>query len=253
MDKVNILGAPVTCAGKDLLLEQAQVWSRQRQARLITYVNAHCLNVAHTDPAYLELLKTADLVYADGFSVVFAARFLYGARLEKITGRDWIYDFSRMAAEADLKVYILAGRPGVAQKAGSRLRQAFPGLQIVGARDGYFIGCSEEEVLREIRELRPQVVLVGMGIPLQEKWLAVHRTEIQAPVCWAVGALFDYVAGFEPPVPYWLNALAMEWLWRLILDPTGKWRRYLVGLPLFALRLIRQKQTQKSVSPSHAA
>ena len=80
-----------------------------------------------------------------------------------------------------------------------------------------------------------------MGTPLQEKWLAAHRHQINAPVCWAVGALFDYVAGEEAPVPDWLDRINLEWLWRLLVNPLDKWKRYLIGNPIFLLRILRQK------------
>jgi exopolysaccharide biosynthesis WecB/TagA/CpsF family protein len=100
---------------------------------------------------------------------------------------------------------------------------------------------SAEEVLVDIGRSNPQVVFVGMGAPLQEKWIAAHREEINAPVCWAVGALFDFVAGVEYRVPAWMNRLALEWLWRFLIDPSGKWKRTLVGNPVFVARVLRQK------------
>jgi N-acetylglucosaminyldiphosphoundecaprenol N-acetyl-beta-D-mannosaminyltransferase len=82
---------------------------------------------------------------------------------------------------------------------------------------------------------------MGLGVPRQEKWIAGRRKQIEAPVCWGVGALFDYVAGVEARVPRLMNLLALEWFWRLIMDPRGKWRRYLLGNPLFIYQVLRQK------------
>jgi N-acetylglucosaminyldiphosphoundecaprenol N-acetyl-beta-D-mannosaminyltransferase len=80
-----------------------------------------------------------------------------------------------------------------------------------------------------------------MGAPTQEKWIALHRTAVLAPIVWAVGSLFDAVTGIEPYSPSWFNALALEWLWRLMYDPRGKWRRYLIGNPQFVWRIFHQK------------
>jgi exopolysaccharide biosynthesis WecB/TagA/CpsF family protein len=242
MQTITILGVKVYRVGKKQLLEQVGLWCSQKgQLRLVTYVNAHCLNLAQTDPGYQAILNSADLVYADGASVGLAARFLGSASLEKVTGRDWIDDFCRMAVRQGLRVYILAGRAGVAGAARKRLSQAYPGLQIVGARDGFFAERSEAQVLGELARLAPDVLLVGMGAPRQEQWMARWRDRLSVRVCWGVGALFDYVAGLERPVPGWMNALALEWLWRLLMDPRRKWRRYLLGLPLYALRVLRQR------------
>ena len=209
--------------------------------RTVLYVNAHCLSIASTDSSYHRLLNRADLVYPDGISVVWAGRWLGSACLHKITGADWINNVCEGALNRGLRLYILAGKPGVPQAARAALLKRYPGLEIVGACDGFFIEKNEADVLNEINQTAPDIIFVGMGAPLQEKWIAAHRLEIHAPVCWAVGALFDYVAGVEPRVPAWLNSLAMEWLWRLLIDPAGKWRRYLIGNPLFLYRILRQK------------
>jgi N-acetylglucosaminyldiphosphoundecaprenol N-acetyl-beta-D-mannosaminyltransferase len=239
--RITILNVPIDVLNKTALLAQVVAWSGETQPRTLTYVNAHCLNAAHDDPAYRAALQQADLVYCDGIGVVWAARWLTGARLCKLTGRDWINDLCVQAAGRGLSLYLLGGRPGVARLAALNLRQRYPALRVLAARDGFFSEMSEAAVLAEIERLRPDLVLVGMGVPLQDVWLAQRRASIHAPVCWAVGALFDLLAGVEIPVPPWMNVLALEWLWRLLVDPRGKWKRYLLGNPLFFLRVAREK------------
>lgn len=246
---VNVLGIDVACLERDEILEIVQEWcgtngqaaAAGRANHTVMYVNAHCMNVASQDAGYHHLLNGADLVYPDGISVVWAGRLLDGRRLHKITGADWIDHFCAGAVSRALKVYILAGKPGIAGTARANLCQKWPGLQVVGTCDGFFVEKSEAEVLGELRRCGAQVVFIGMGVPRQEKWIAAHRAEIPAPVCWGVGALFDYVAGVEPRVPGWMNALALEWLWRLIIDPAGKWQRYVLGNPAFVYRILRQR------------
>jgi N-acetylglucosaminyldiphosphoundecaprenol N-acetyl-beta-D-mannosaminyltransferase len=238
---VEILGVRVHALDAAGLLGRAVGWAAGREPKQILYVNAHCLNLACADPEYRAVLNRADLVYTDGISVVWAGRLLDGARMQKITGADWIEALCARAQECGLRLYILAGRPGIARRAAERLQDRWPALQIAGASDGYFEGLDEAAALADIRRARPHILFVGLGSPRQEKWLAAHRHELEVPVCWAVGALFDYVAGMEPRAPRWMSALALEWLWRLQIDPLGKWRRYLIGNPLFVLRLLRQK------------
>jgi N-acetylglucosaminyldiphosphoundecaprenol N-acetyl-beta-D-mannosaminyltransferase len=238
---VDILGVRVHELSKDDLLAQAARWCEQSQPRIITYANAHCINLAQELPHYRAALNASDLVYSDGIGVVWAARWLTATRLEKITGRNWIADLCNLAVERHLRLYLLGGQLGVAAQAGEKLRTRFPGLDIAAARDGFFTGTSETDVLAEISEMRPHLVLVGMGTPRQELWLAANRAQVKAPVCWAVGALFDLVADIEPAVPPWMNNLGLEWLWRMLADPRGKWRRYLFGNPLFLLRVARKR------------
>lgn len=203
----------------------------------VSYVNAHCLNLAARDEAYRALLNSFDLVYSDGIGAVWAGRLLHGKRLHKVTGRDWIGPLCSLAEAQGLSLYILAGKPGVAQRSQQELMRRWPALRILGASDGYFAEKTEMQVLAEIVAAQPHLLLVGMGAPRQEQWIAHHRKNLGVKVCWAVGALFDYVVGLETPVPPWMQNLSLEWLWRLWQDPSGKWRRYLLGIPAFLVRI----------------
>lgn len=240
-DVSQILGVKVACLGRGAMLTRVIRWTGAGQDRSVYYVNAHCMNLAQQDQEYREILAGADLVYADGISIVWAGRMLGGCRLEKMTGADWIWDYCALAEESAIRTYILAGEPGVAQAAAAKLIGLYPGIQIAGAADGFFIEKDEREVLDEINSSRAEVLLVGMGVPLQEKWIARHRDRIDARVCWGVGALFDYVAGVEPRTPGWMYSAGLEWLWRLMFDPANKWRRYLLGNPAFVLRVLQER------------
>ena len=241
MNTVNILDVEVSCIDLEGLLETVGKWAHEREQHTIMYVNAHCMNTAYQDKSYREILGWADLVLADGVGVVWSSRFLGGCRLQKLVAGAWIDEFCKMAAEKDISIYILAGEVGIVELAAGNLQNKWPNLIISGTSDGFFSGKSESQVLEELDRLKPDVLFVGMGTSRQEKWLYDHRAEIEAPVCWAVGALFDYIAGSEQRVPGWMYNLGLEWLWRLLVDPVGKWRRYVIGNPLFIYRVIRQR------------
>jgi N-acetylglucosaminyldiphosphoundecaprenol N-acetyl-beta-D-mannosaminyltransferase len=239
--KVNILNINVACVDVTDLLSLIEKWSLEEIKRTITYVNAYCFSITRNDPEFCEILLESDLTYSDGISVVWAASLLNGCSLHKITGADWIDDFCFLATQKQLRIYILAGKSGIAEEAAKRLRIRFPNIQIVGTCDGYFYERSEEIILNEIEAQRPHIVFIGMGTPTQEKWIHANREKINAPVCWAVGALFDYVAGIEPRVPNWMNAIALEWFWRWMMDPIGKFKRYAIGNPEFIIRVLYQR------------
>ena len=241
METIQILGVNVACLDLPGLLTTALAWSRDQCRRTIFYANAHCLNLAVDDIEYRQILNRADLVYADGISLVLSSWLLRGCGLHKLTGADWIDDFCALAEQNGLQLYILAGQDNVACQAMKNLLSRYPGLKIVGAADGLFEKQSLSEVLQDIHRSGPHVVMVGMGTPLQEKWIAAYREQIAAPLCWAVGALFDYIAGVEPRAPRWMIRMGLEWTWRLLVNPHGKWRRYLIGNPLFIYRVLRQK------------
>lgn len=236
-----VSGVPVARLDVDGLLDTVLSWRDSNRKHTVFYVNAHCMNLAHADPAYHRILTWADLVYADGVGIVWASRLLNGVPLVKMTGADWISDYCRRAEITGLRTYILAGRASVAARAAKNLLKCYPGLKIVGMADGYFEECNEPGVLDAINASRAEVVFVGMGVPKQETWIYRNRPAISAPVCWAVGALFDYPAGDESRVPALLQRLNLEWLWRLGMDPRGKWKRYLLGNPEFVFRILREK------------
>ncbi len=245
-DPVDILGVSVHRVDKNRLLDTAVLWANQNESRTITYVNAHCLNLAASDSDYRAILNQSDIVYADGIGPVWASRFLYHIRLDKVTGRDWIHGFCSRAVKEGLKLFILAGAPGVASRAADNLVKMYPSLRIAGCSHGFLAPETEEVILEKIEQCAPQVVFVGMGAPLQENWIASHRRRISAPLCWGVGALFDYLAGKEAQAPTFMDRAGLEWLWRLGADPFGKWRRYLLGIPSFLVRVCQQKVRGRS-------
>ncbi len=241
--KIRILKVFVSRLNRLDLIEKVVKWSKQAQPRSVLYANAHTLNLAYHDLNLQSALNTADLVFADGISVVWAAKFLHGVALEKLVCRVWVELFLARAAAERINIFILAGRPGVAESAAQSLRSNLPELSIVGTCSGFFQPEEAPGIIQVINNSHPQVLFLGMGSPFQELWLAKYRDQITVPVCCTVGAYFDYHAGLEKTVPEWLNRFGLEWLWRLSLDPQGKWRRYLLGNPLFLFRLLKQKFT----------
>ena len=98
-------------------------------------------------------------------------------------------------------------------------------------------------MIDSVKEACPDILLVGMGTPCQEKWIAKYRENLEVPVVWAVGALFDFVVGVQPRGPRWMLDHGLEWLYRLFSNPMRLWRRYLIGNPIFILRVLRQRIT----------
>jgi len=232
------------------LVEQTVRAAQTGQHRMVLYANIHVLNTACGDPDLRRILNQADIVYCDGAGVQLGARLLGHCLPERMTGADWIEPLCAACAEKGVSLYFLGARPGVAAEAAARLRARHPGLRIVGAHHGYLADpavCAG--AIAAINAAHPDILLVGMGTPLQEKWIAAHRAELDVPVVWAVGALFDFVAGVQPRGPRWMLDHGLEWLCRLASDPRRLWHRYIVGNPLFILRVLKQKVTAQ---PGHS-
>lgn len=240
---VDFLGVPLArcTTGEFVGALVAAAAERDRAAPLfVTYLNAWCTDIAVRDAAYSAVLHSADAVYADGQAVVWASRFLGDPVPERVNAADFIGDFCRAAARAGLRMYLVGSRDGVAAAAADALRAQAPGLQVVGAEHGHFADGGEEAVTR-IAAAAPDLVIVGMGVPLQEKWAWGNRARLNTRAIWCVGAMFEYHGGARTRAPVWVRKAGMEWLFRLALEPGRLWHRYLVGNAKFVWRVLRAK------------
>ena len=242
---VNVLGIKVSSHNVTSLIDRVMQLVVQNDWHSVMYANVHTLNSAYFDPDLRGIMRAADIVYCDGAGVVLGARLL-GQRLSvRMTGADWIEHLCSSCVESGTTLYFLGGQIGVAVGSVKQLQTRHPGLRVVGAHHGYLgdpAVCAA--AVKAINDACPDILLVGMGTPIQEKWIAVHRTKIDVPVVWAVGALFDFVANVQPRGPRWMLDSGLEWLYRLFRDPRRLWRRYLVGNPLFILRVLKQRITR---------
>ena len=188
------------------------------------------------------LFGKCTLVYCDGAGVQLGARLLGYHLPPRMTGADWIEPLCSACAAKGISLYLLGSRPGVAARTMEILQRRHPGLRIEGAQHGYLADptvCTA--AISAVNTAHPHLLLVGMGTPIQERWIAAHRDELEAPVVWGVGAPFAFVAGIQPRGPRWMLDNGLEWLYRLCGDPRRLWQRYLVGNSLFMLRELRQK------------
>ena len=162
----------------------------------IFYLNPHIWNMARSSSDLRVALGGADVVWCDGIGILMAARILGKPVPGRMTAPDFIDEVCRQCAADHRTVYFLGARPGVAQRAASLLKMRTPELRIIGCHHGYLDNPEEESnVVNEIRALAPDLLLVGMGSPLQELWLTQNLRTLNIKVGWAVGALFDHLTG----------------------------------------------------------
>lgn len=209
--------------------------ARAREVVTIQFINAHCVNVALRDGSYRSALKSADLLLPDGSGMAIASR-MAGLDLgENLNGTDLFPELCRHAAAKGQSIYLLGGQPGIATAAARTMRKRFPDLKIAGTRNGFWSRFEEEQMIREINASGADILMVGLGVPLQEKWIARVRHRLTARVVMGVGGLFDYYSGAIPRAPLAIRKLGCEWVWRLIQEPRRLFARYILGNPLFLL------------------
>lgn len=239
---VNVLGVSVDRLTPETLIEQVLALKPGDKAITVMYANIHVLNTSRKDRDLRAILNNADMVYCDGSGVRLGA-WLLGHRLPpRMTGADWMQQLCAACAGRGTSLYLLGSRPGVAEAAAHALRTQCQGLNIVGAHHGYLQDPAvSAAAISSINAAHPHILFVGMGTPIQETWIFEHRHELDVPVVWAVGALFDFVAGIQHRAPRWMLDHDLEWLHRFWVEPRRMWRRYIVGNPLFVWRVIMQR------------
>ncbi len=214
---------------------------RKAKAAFVTYLNAYNLNLSLGNKEYLEILKEADLVYADGWGVVLVAR-IFGQRLpERLTTKDFFDGFCKLVERKKISLFLLGGEEKVISKMVKVLRNKFPQIDIKGWQNGFFKDGEENRILDKINRLKPDFLIIGMGSPEQEKWLYKNLERLNIKVGWCVGGLFDFISGSKPSCPKWLGDLGFEWFFRLLTEPKRLWQRYLIALPNLFFRLIKRK------------
>lgn len=244
-DAVSVLGVRIHILPVEGLLSTLEQIVRRGGRAIIANVNVHAMNLSYELPWFRRFLNQCELVFCDGFGVKLGARLL-GYRIpHRYTPPDWIGRLAETACRSDLTLFFLGARPGVAEKAALQLRERFPTLRIVGTHHGYFDktpgGKENEAVVEAINAVKPNILIVGFGMPLQERWLMVNWDRIEANVALPGGAVFDYVSGELRRAPRWMTDHGLEWLGRLLIEPRRLWRRYLVGNPRFFWRVLKQR------------
>lgn len=211
----------------------------KRAKKTVFFANAHTLNLSYDNASFRELLNKVDYLLPDGSGIEVACRHAGIRRKGNINGTDMLPLLCEQLAASGKSIYMLGGEEGIAQSAMANMKKRYPKLRVAGTQNGFFNKNNCTDVIADINRSQADIVLVGMGQPLQEQWVADHRDQLETPVVMAVGGLFDFYAEKVSRAPLWLRELGMEWTWRLIQEPSRMWKRYIIGNPLFLLRLRR--------------
>ena len=240
-ERVQILDTTVN----NLLMDEAlhHVMNAISASRFtpISFVNPACANIAASNPQYRRDLQACDLVLPDGFGMKIASKWLGTPIRQNVNGTDFFPRLCTAMNEQGHRLYLLGARPEVVAQVSQVVRQRWPRIKVVGARHGYIEAHEEASVAQDIQESGAHVVLVAMGVPAQESFIARWGHRMGPCVAMGVGGLFDFVAGRVSRAPQWMRDAGLEWVWRLMQEPGRMWRRYLVGNLTFLLRVALQR------------
>lgn len=242
--KLRVLGVEITDMTSDDAVDLLEdlVTRTDGRTRTVYYVNAHTLNLAVEDASFREVLAASDYVFGDGTGVRWAAR-VNGVRLRaNLNGTDLTPALFARGAGRGLRYFLLGATPEQIAIAAETAKRLFPGWEQAGFHHGYVHeGDASARVVEQINAARPNLLLVGMGNPLQEKWIDAHKSALRVPLCAGVGGLFTYWSGDLDRAPAWMRRLGVEWLHILRRQP-AKAKRYVVGNPLFVWRMLKLRE-----------
>lgn len=247
-EEIVIFGTKIHKVNVCQLIRYIVQAAKQDKKTVIGNVNIKGLNLAYELPWYREFLNNSDLVFCDGFGVVLAAKLLgYGMQaMHRMTCPDYIETLALACEKHNISIFLLAGKPGVVDKAIAKLTHIAPNLQIKG-HHGYFEkdGSDNDRVIQEINQFNPGILYVGFGMPLQERWILDNSNRINAKVFLPLGACLDFYTGTVYRGSRWMTDRGLEWVTRLTIEPQRLWKRYILGNPLFFYRVFREKMMKE--------
>ena len=243
MKNISILGVKITSATMEELHEGLEHMIRAKGQGFVLSGNVHGIQQACRQPWLKDFYGRADLVRVDGAGIVLGARILGSHVCPRLTWADWGWPLARHLAETGRSVFLLGGPKGAAAKAALKLVEHTPTLKVVGSHHGHFqkTGPENQRVCDLINETAPDVLIVGMGMPLQERWILDNKDGLNAKVFLTAGAAFEYLAGEVSRCPQWMGNAGLEWLYRLVQNPRRLAGRYLWGNTWFLTSVLLER------------
>ncbi len=233
-DYIRLLGVRVDNLDWPAIDSFAKKAFEGNETNQVVTVNGEHILAAENNPRHRDVINNADLVVPDTTNVVWVSRLKGRGLQQTIPGVDLSLRLAKIAAETNHSLFLLGSRTYIAEKAAQKLREMYPSLEIAGTSSA---DPDELEVIKEIKDSGADIVLVAYGAPAQEYWIAEHKAATGAKILVGVGGTFDMIAGILPRAPKWLRALHLEWLWRLMIQPSriGRIWNALIVFPLKAI------------------
>lgn len=242
LEKVDILGIPFVNTTKAQFVKKLDEHLANQDKVFVVTANPEIVMKAREDEQYKKVIDQATYITADGIGVVKAAQLLNKPIPERVTGYDTTLDLLALAQEKQYSIYLLGGQQETLEKAVANIRSSYPRINIAGQHNGFFDWRSNT-IQQEIIEKKPDLIFVALGVPRQENWIAQNLPALEKGVCIGVGGSFDVIAGTVERAPEIWQKANLEWLYRLIKQPS-RWKRML-ALPRFGLKILKVKVTGK--------
>ena len=241
----DVIGFPVTAMPFERQIALMSDWAKQRSSRTVCIANVHMLIEAYQQPDFAKVLRSADLVTPDGMPLVWMLKMMGVADQDRVAGLDVLRALCTTAALENVSVFFLGSQQSVLDRMRARLEKEFPNLAIAGMEPLPFRPLTAEEdedIIRKINASGAGFLLVALGCPKQETWMAQHKGKIDA-VMVGLGGAFPVYAGIHKRAPSVVRSMGFEWLYRLVQEPRRLWGRYKRTIPIFIWLAFKQLLT----------
>lgn len=235
-DKVEILDISLDKVNYDDALDKIRTFLNDNETKTVVTPNAEIIMNAQKNLEFKKAINTADMVLPDGIGVVLASKILGDPLKERTTGFDLMIKILKVAHENRNSVFLLGGKPGVADKAADKINKEYPCVNIVGVQHGYFSKSEEEKIVEKIRKASPDFLFVAMGAPKQELFMVKYKNQLGCKVAMGVGGSLDVISGKVKRAPVFMQKAGLEWLYRLIKQPS-RFKR-IGALPMFLIKVL---------------
>lgn len=240
---VDILGVPFFNTNRHQFVQQIDRHISHNEKKFIVTANPEIVMKANDEPDYMEYIKAASYITADGIGIIKAAQLLDRPIEERVTGYDTMMDLLRLANEKKYSIYLLGAKPETLEKTEAEIKKQFPQIQISGSHHGYF-DWESSEIRDEIIEKKPDLVFVALGVPRQEQWIAQNLPYFDKGIFMGIGGSFDVIAGTVKRAPVMWQKMNLEWFYRLLKQPSRFVR--MLALPKFVIHVLKQKANERT-------
>ena len=240
MSICKILGVPFQNITPGDAEERIVKFLHQRGKAMVFTLNPELVLAAHKDEEFMKILNESAMNIPDGIGIIYGSKFTNNPIKSRVAGYDCVQGVFELIKDTNKTVYFFGGAPEIAERAKEAMEKKHYGLKIVGVADGYFDAEKEQMIIADINEKKPDLLLVGIGFPKQEKWIYENLRFTGAKAAIGVGGSFDVMAGNTKRAPKVFQKLGLEWFYRLLCQPTRIGR--MMKLPKFAIKVLLSKK-----------
>jgi N-acetylglucosaminyldiphosphoundecaprenol N-acetyl-beta-D-mannosaminyltransferase len=241
MQKRRLLNTLISIGKYNEFIEEIIRLSQQKKSSYVCVSNVHMLIEAYKDKAFEKIVNDADLATPDGMPLAIAIKFIYGLKQDRVAGMDIMPSILKEAESKSLSIYFYGSTNETLELIIAKAKKEYPDLKIAGHYAPPFRLLTEEEKLEIVNKINysnPHFVMVALGCPKQEKWMADNKNKVNSCML-GVGGAFGVYAGVQKRAPLWMQNISLEWLFRFFQEPQRLWKRYLVTNSMFSLLMIK--------------